>query len=110
MFSVEHVDGEPGAAVDHLGLRRQDPQARIGVSDVGRHAAGIDLERERALSSPFIPIHRLPNGSIYGTRASTLVRVSKGQSVQWLERTFKADGSHADRSESFQIQSLGAPS
>ena len=71
---------------------------------------GIDLERERALSSPFIPIHRLPNGSIYGTRASTLVRVSKGQSVQWLERTFKADGSHADRSESFQIQSLGAPS
>ena len=70
---------------------------------------GIDPARERALSSPFIPAHRLPNGSIYGTRASTLVRVSKDRSVQWLERTFESDGSHADRSEFFQIQSLGAP-
>ena len=71
---------------------------------------GIDLARERALSSPFIPAHLLPNGSRYGTRASTLVRVSKDQALHWLERTFESDGSHSDRSEVFQIQSLGVSS
>jgi uncharacterized protein with NRDE domain len=71
---------------------------------------GIDLARERALSSPFIPAHLLPNGSRYGTRASTLVRVAKDQALHWLERSFKLDGSHSDRSEIFQIQSLGVSS
>jgi uncharacterized protein with NRDE domain len=71
---------------------------------------GIGLARERALSSPFIPAHLLPNGSRYGTRASTLVRVSKDQALHWFERTFESDGSHSDRSEVFQIQSLGVSS
>lgn len=68
---------------------------------------GIGLERERALSSPFIPVHRLSAGALYGTRASTIVRVAKNQSLHWLERSFYPDGRQIDRSESFQIQSLG---
>lgn len=68
---------------------------------------GIGLERERALSSPFIPVQRLSAGALYGTRASTIVRVAKNQSLHWLERSFEPDGSSIDRSESFQIQSLG---
>lgn len=68
---------------------------------------GIGLERERALSSPFIPVQRLSAGALYGTRASTIVRVAKNQSLHWLERSFEPDGSTIDRSESFQIQSLG---
>jgi uncharacterized protein with NRDE domain len=67
---------------------------------------GIGLERERALSPPFIAAHRLPNGSLYGTRASTLVHVSNGRMVNWLERSFESGGGHNDRMESFQIQSF----
>jgi uncharacterized protein with NRDE domain len=68
---------------------------------------GIGLERERALSSPFIPVQRLSAGALYGTRASTIVRVARNQSLHWLERSFYPDGSQIDWPESFQIQSLG---
>ena len=69
---------------------------------------GIGLERERSLSSPFIPVHRLSTGALYGTRASTLVRVSQDEVVQWFERSFDSDGDYTDRSETFEIQSLGS--
>jgi len=49
-------------------------------------ATGVPLERERALSSPFIV------GEQYGTRASTVVTIGRDGRVRFVERSFDAAG------------------
>lgn len=100
---LAHPSAEPGSMQGGLLEALADTTP---ASDECLPHTGIGLERERMLSSAFIPVHRLPNGAAYGTRASTLVRVSQNRSVQWLERNFESDGGFFDREEVFCIQSL----
>ena len=90
--------------LDALADSRQAPDDQLPLT-------GIGLERERRLSAAFIPAHPLVNGNVYGTRASTIVRVAADASVKWLERSFATDGSHIDRSDFFQmrLQPFGEP-
>ena len=59
---------------------------------------GIGRERERVLSSIFI------NSEGYGTRSSTILRVSCTKKVTWVERTFSSQGgSESEQHYSFYL-------
>lgn len=60
---------------------------------------GIGLEWERTLSAIQI------NGDHYGTRASTLLLVKKDGTVQFIERTFKAESEPSEVSFTFSLKS-----
>ena len=50
-------------------------------------STGVPLEWERRLSAPFIV------GADYGTRCSTIFAIDDGGNLQFVERSFAADGS-----------------
>jgi uncharacterized protein with NRDE domain len=62
---------------------------------------GIGLERERMLSPLFI------NGSLYGTRSSTIVMMHRNGTVSFIERLFD-DASHTISTRNFAFQSPAA--
>jgi uncharacterized protein with NRDE domain len=57
-----------------------------GAPDGELPATGVPLERERALSSPFIV------GDDYGTRCATLLAIGRDGGVHFVERTFDRRG------------------
>jgi len=72
------------------------------AADADLPDTGVGLEIERWLSAPFVA-PRQRGLQIYGTRASTLLRVNAQGEAFWLERSFDATGQWIDRRESFQI-------
>ena len=47
---------------------------------------GVDIERERRLSSLRIL------SALYGTRCSTVVRITSADAIDFAERSYRADG------------------
>jgi hypothetical protein len=64
---------------------------------------GIGLDRERALSPIFVRAAPGPSGALYGTRASTVLRVDSAGGVDWIERTHEPDGATSDVQTSFRF-------
>jgi uncharacterized protein with NRDE domain len=75
-------DSDPEALVDHLFAVLAD---RAAAPDHVLPDTGIDLERERMLSSAFIAT---PN---YGTRCSTILLIDTAGRVSFTERTHPTD-------------------
>jgi uncharacterized protein with NRDE domain len=75
-------DSDPEALVDHLFAVLAD---RVPSPDHTLPDTGIDLERERVLSSAFIAT---PN---YGTRCSTILLIDTAGRVSFTERTHPTD-------------------
>jgi uncharacterized protein with NRDE domain len=90
-------------------LDDEDPEAALFAALADGEAApdaqlpdtGIGLQRERALSSPFIRIAGADDQAIYGTRCSTLViaeRQGEGLRIRVIERRFSSSGTIAGES------------
>jgi uncharacterized protein with NRDE domain len=72
---------------------------RTPAPDAELPDSGVGLQRERELSSAFIA------GERYGTRATTVVLVSRGNDVVFLERRFGAGGAPlGETSQRFALQ------
>ncbi len=67
-------------ALHHILLDRQKAEASKLPE------TGLDLEKERLLSSRFI------HSRDYGTRSTTVLRVDHGGKVEWLEQCFDSSG------------------
>jgi len=64
---------------------------------------GIGLDRERALSPIFVRAAPGPSGALYGTRASTVLRVDSAGGADWIERTHEPNGATSDVQTSFRF-------
>jgi len=84
--ALERLTGSPFSIDDHLALL--DDTVPADERDLPE--AGVDAERERRLSS----LRILSAG--YGTRCSTVVRFTDGGTIDFAERTYRADGDIAD--------------
>ena len=73
---------------------------RAVADDAELPSTGISIERERALSAPFI------EAGSYGTRASTVVLMDSEGNVQMHERGFGADGTETGR-RNFSFDTAG---
>lgn len=67
-------------------------------------STGVPLERERALSAPFIV------GERYGTRCSTVFAVLRDGTARFVERSFGPGGREAGEvAKTFDLRSVGRP-
>lgn len=79
---LEQLTGAPFSIDDYLALL--DDTVPADERDLPQ--AGVDIERERRLSS----LRILSAG--YGTRCSTVVRIASAGTIDFAERTYRADG------------------
>jgi uncharacterized protein with NRDE domain len=84
--ALEQLTRSPFSIDDHLELL--DDTVPADERDLPQ--AGVDAERERRLSS----LRILSAG--YGTRCSTVVRFTAAGTIDFAERTYRADGDVAD--------------
>ena len=82
---LERLTGSPFSVDDHLALL--DDTVPADERDLPR--VGVDVERERRLSSL-----RILSGA-YGTRCSTVVRIASAGTIDFAERSYRADGAIA---------------
>lgn len=83
--------------LDVLAVREHAPEEELPDT-------GLDRERERLVSSPFIV------SEDYGTRASTVVLTDRDGTIEFVERTYASDGS-PDRTDRwrFELSDAGPP-
>ena len=75
---------------------------RAAATDAELPDSGVGLQRERELSPAFIA------GERYGTRASTVLLVSRGNKVVFIERRFGALGTpQGETTRRFVLQGMG---
>jgi len=79
---LERLTGSPFSIDDHLALL--DDMVPADERDLPQ--VGVDIERERRLSSLRIL------SALYGTRCSTVVRITSAGAIDFAERSYRTDG------------------
>lgn len=79
---LDSLTGSPFSIDDHLALLDDT----VPADERGLPQAGVDSERERRLSSLRIL------SAEYGTRCSTVVRITSAGTIDFAERSYRADG------------------
>jgi len=79
---LERLTGSPFSIDEHLALL--DDMVPADERDLPQ--VGVDIERERRLSSLRIL------SALYGTRCSTVVRITSADAIDFAERSYRADG------------------